>query len=68
MTPIKVTREKTDQVDSKGQPIPALPEVKAYFVQWFEKVQMEKAWEPIANENCRYCQATRAQCKYSRKL
>lgn len=68
VTPIKVTREKTDQLDSHGRPIPALPEVKAHFVQWFERVQMEKAWEPIANENCRYCQATKAQCKYSRKL
>lgn len=68
VTPIKVSREKTDQVDSKGRPIPHLAEVKTYFENWFEKVQMEKAWEPIANENCRYCQATRAQCKYSRKL
>lgn len=68
VTPIKVTREKTTQVDSQGKLIPALPAVKQYFVDWFDKVQMEKAWEPIANENCRYCQATRAQCKYSRKL
>lgn len=67
VTPIKVVREP-GQVDAKGKPIPHLSEVKSYFVQWFEKVQMEKAWEPIANENCRYCQATRAQCKYSRKL
>lgn len=67
VTPIKVTREP-GQVDAKGKPVPHLSEVKAYFVQWFERVQMEKAWEPVANENCRYCQATRAQCKYSRKL
>lgn len=68
VTPIKLTREKTDQLDSRGKPVPHLAEVKTYFEQWFEKVQMEKAWEPIANDNCRYCQATRAQCKYSRKL
>lgn len=65
VTPIKVTREP---VKSDGKPIPHLQEVKQYFVEWFEKVQMEKAWDPIVNDNCKYCQATRAQCKYSRKL
>lgn len=67
VTPIKVAR-KAGRTTADGKPIHHLAEVKQYFVNWFEKVQMEKAWEPIPNDNCRYCQATRAQCKYSRKL
>jgi hypothetical protein len=55
VVPIKVTREQ-------------LPEVRTYFEKEFEKVQNEKAWEPTANANCTYCQATKAQCKFSRKL
>ncbi len=55
ITPVKVTRDQ-------------LPAIKNYFNEWFEKVQMEKLWEPVPNENCKYCQATRAQCKFSRKL
>jgi CRISPR/Cas system-associated exonuclease Cas4 (RecB family) len=55
IVPIKVTREE-------------LPVVQLYFEKEFEKVQNEKAWEPTANSNCTYCQATKAQCKFSRKL
>ena len=66
--PVRVTREPTDQVDAKGKKVPHLKEVQTYFDNWFEKVQMEKEFAPIANDNCKYCQATRAQCQYSRKL
>lgn len=66
--PIRVTREKTNEVDEKGKSIPHLAEVQLYFEEWFDKVQMEKKFDPIANENCKYCQATRAQCPNSRKL
>lgn len=55
VTPIKVTREE-------------LPTVIAYFEREFDKVQMEKAWEPTPNDNCKWCPATKAQCKFSRKL
>lgn len=66
--PIRVTRAPTDEVDSKGKPIPHLKEVQVYFEGWFDRVQLEKNWDPVVNENCRWCQATRAQCQYSRKL
>lgn len=66
--PVRVTREPTNEVDAKGRPVPHLSQVQLYFDQQFERVQMEKNFDPIANENCKYCQATRAQCQYSRKL
>jgi hypothetical protein len=65
---VKVTREPTEAVDANREPIPHLTEVRLYFERWFERVQMEKAWEPTPNDNCKWCQATRAQCKFSRKL
>ena len=55
VTPIRVTRKE-------------LPQVQDHFDKEFEKVQMEKNWDPTPNEYCKYCQATRAQCKFSRKL
>lgn len=55
VTPIKVTREQ-------------LSEVRDHFNKEFEKVQMEKTWDPTPNEFCKYCQATKAQCQFSRKL
>jgi CRISPR/Cas system-associated exonuclease Cas4 (RecB family) len=55
VTPIKVTREQ-------------LSEVRDHFNKEFEKVQMEKASDPTPNEFCKYCQATKAQCQFSRKL
>lgn len=66
--PVRVTREPTDQVDAKGKPVPHLKQVQVYFEGWFERVQREKEFAPTINENCKYCQATRAQCQYSRKL
>jgi PD-(D/E)XK nuclease superfamily len=66
--PVRVTREPTNDVDSRGRKVPHLAEVQTYFDQKLEQVQMEKAFEPIANDNCKYCQATRAQCPNSRKL
>jgi hypothetical protein len=55
VTPVKVTREQ-------------LPTVQAHFDAQFEKVQMEVEWAPTPNDNCKWCPATRAQCKFSRKL
>lgn len=53
--PVKVTRAE-------------LPKVRDHFESEFQRVQMEKTWDPTPNDNCRWCQATRAQCKFSRKL
>lgn len=55
VTPIKVTREE-------------LPQVIDHFEAEFQRVQMEKAWDPTPNDNCRWCPATKTQCKFSRKL
>lgn len=54
--------------DAEGNPIPHLAEVRADFERRFEVVQMEKEWAPRANEHCKWCPATRAQCPLSRKL
>jgi hypothetical protein len=67
ITPIKVVREP-GRVDAEGKPIAHLEEVKTYFNEQFEKVQMEKGWAPRANEYCKWCPATKAQCNLSRKL
>jgi len=55
ITPIKLKRED-------------LSPAKEYFMKWFDKVQMDKTWDPTPNDNCKWCQATKAQCKFSRKL
>lgn len=55
ITPVKVTRAD-------------LPAVRAHFDKEFEKVQNEVKWDPIPNDNCKYCPATKAQCQFSRKL
>lgn len=55
ITPVKLTRAE-------------LPAAQAHFDAMFEKVQMEKAWAPTPNEFCKWCQATKGQCKFSRKL
>lgn len=64
---VHVTREP-GQVDANGNPIPHLAEVQKDFERRFEIVQYEKEWGPKANENCKWCPATRAQCPLSRKL
>jgi CRISPR/Cas system-associated exonuclease Cas4 (RecB family) len=53
--PVKVTRAD-------------LPQVQAHFEAKFQEVQRETAWEPKQNENCKWCPATKGQCKYSKKL
>lgn len=53
--PIKVTREE-------------LPKVQDHFDNEFDKVQKETKWDPTPNEYCKWCPATKAQCKFSRKL
>ena len=53
--PIKVTRAE-------------LPKVQEHFENEFAKVQKEVNWDPTPNEFCKWCPATKAQCKFSRKL
>ena len=67
VTPIKVVREP-GQVDAQGKPIAHVAAVQQHFDDEFGKVQMEKNWDPTPNEFCKYCQATKGQCKFSRKL
>jgi len=67
VTPVKVVREP-GQVDAQGKPIAHLAAVKTYFETEFEKVQNEVKWDPRPNDNCKYCQATKGQCQFSRKL
>lgn len=55
VVPIKVTRAQ-------------LPEVRGYFEGEFQKVQLETKWDPTPNDNCKWCPATKGQCKFSRKL
>lgn len=55
ITPIKLTRAD-------------LPAAEDSFNKRFEKVQMEKLWDPTPNDNCKWCPATKMQCKFSRKL
>jgi CRISPR/Cas system-associated exonuclease Cas4 (RecB family) len=55
IVPIKVTREE-------------LPQVQEHFDEEFDRVQREKTWDPTPNEFCKWCPATKAQCKFSRKL
>jgi CRISPR/Cas system-associated exonuclease Cas4 (RecB family) len=47
-------------------------EDKPRLVQWFqkehEKVNADTKFEPIANEHCKWCPATKLQCRFSRKL
>lgn len=64
----KVTREPTDQVDAKGRKVPHLAQVIAHFDKEFAKVNSEVKFEPTPNENCKWCPATKGQCKFSRKL
>lgn len=68
ITPIKVTREKTDQTMRDGRWVPHLAEVQEHFDREFEKVNAETKWEPTPNEFCKWCPATKAQCKFSRKI
>lgn len=55
ITSIKVTREE-------------LPKVQDHFDNLFDVVQKETKWDPTPNEFCKWCPATKAQCKFSRKL
>jgi CRISPR/Cas system-associated exonuclease Cas4 (RecB family) len=45
-----------------------VPEVKAHFEKIFQRVQHEKNYDPTPNDNCKWCPATKMQCKFSRKL
>lgn len=67
ITPIKVSREP-GKTYPDGRPIPHLKEVQDHFEKQFEKVQMEKNWDPTPNEYCKWCPATKMQCKYAKKF
>lgn len=67
ITKIKVVRE-SGEYDAQGKPIPHLQQVIDHFDEQFGKVQMEKNWDPTPNEFCKWCPATKGQCKFSRKL
>ena len=41
-----------------------LPEMDRVFREEFDEVNQEKDWEPTENFKCRWCTATKAQCKY----
>lgn len=68
VTPVKVTRHPTDELDARGKPVPHLQQVIEYFDRRFEQVQREVEWAPTPNDYCKWCPATKAVCKYSRKL
>lgn len=39
-----------------------------HFIQIHERVNSEKTWDPTKNEFCNFCEATKLQCQFSRKL
>ncbi len=39
-----------------------------HFIQIHERVNSEKNWDPTKNEFCNFCEATKLQCQFSRKL
>ena len=39
-----------------------------HFTAEHVKVNSEKNFDPTSNEFCTYCESTKSQCKYSRKL
>ena len=67
IVPIKVSREP-GLTNADGTKVPHLQEVQTYFEQRFEEVQQETAWAPTPNDYCKWCPATKAMCKFSRKL
>ena len=68
ITPIRVTRQPTNEIGADGKPVAHLQAVMEYFNSKFEEVQKETKWDPKPNPNCQWCAATKAQCKFSRKL
>lgn len=61
----RIIRDEAVRTDPKD--IPMHP-IQMHFEREFEKVQDEKTWAPKANEFCKWCPATKAQCVFSRKL
>jgi hypothetical protein len=53
---LKLTRAK-DYADIRG-----------YFTQVYDTVNSEVEWAPRINQYCNYCPATKAQCKFSKKM
>lgn len=45
-----------------------LPRLVSHFVAEHEKVNADKEFKPTTNEFCKWCQATKDQCPYSRKM
>jgi hypothetical protein len=44
------------------------PILKEHFDKEHQKVNSEVNFDPVKNEYCRYCEATKAQCPYSNKM
>lgn len=63
---IKVTRGEA-YVDEKGKVVESLDTVQKDFERRFEIVQLEKEWKATPNEFCKWCEATKAQCQFSKK-
>lgn len=45
-----------------------LPRLKDHFISEHEKVNSEVDFKPTVNEFCKWCEATKDQCPYSRKM
>lgn len=45
-----------------------LPRLKAHFIAEHEKVNSEEKFNPKINEHCKWCNANKDQCSYSRKM
>lgn len=65
---VKLTREPTDEKYEDGRSVPHLQQAVDHFEAIFDRVQNETLWAPTPNEFCKWCPATKAQCKFSRKL
>ena len=45
-----------------------VPALKAHFDKEHRRMNADKDFKPIPNEFCKWCDANKAQCAYSRKL
>lgn len=60
-----VDHKKTIQKTYKREDKTRLVE---HFVKFHDRVNAEKNFDPTKNEFCSYCEATKSQCQFSRKL
>jgi CRISPR/Cas system-associated exonuclease Cas4 (RecB family) len=45
-----------------------LPKLEAHFDEQYQIVNADASFQPKINEFCKWCEATKSQCQYSRKL